>query len=191
MSANISSLSHEQLASFTTKLFDFMFCDGSTIDRDKEVNGGDLVSFVDELFEDLGVFPAKQLDPAIRPITVYFSNGDTITTKIYGTDDDIADHYLGKKFEVGPDKRSHVALCIRFNDTNETLGLKVKNIESGDEGTISHVLSDEVKINDNESYNEIMLDLLCGNAFALADVWVYDLNSNWIRSVGYPHPTVQ
>ncbi len=127
----------------------------------------------------------------MRSVTVYFSDGDTITTNINGADDEIADHYLGKRFEAGSDTKHHVALCVRFNDTNETLGLKVKNIESGDEGVISCVQSHEMKITDTDSYNEIMLDLLCGNAFALADVWVYDLNSNWIRSVGYPHPTVQ
>lgn len=124
----------------------------------------------------------------LRSVTVYFSDGKASTNSTIGDDDDIAKHFLGKEFESGSNS---VALCVQFNDTNETLGLQVKNIESGDRGTIRCVRIENVKVDDNKSYEEIMLDLLDGNVFAIKDVWIYDMQGDWLKTVGYPHETVR
>lgn len=60
----------------------------------------------------------------MRTVTVYMSDGDTITTSINGTDKEIVRHYLGNRFEAGSDTKHHVALCIHFHDTDKRYGLR-------------------------------------------------------------------
>ncbi|AMV35687.1 hypothetical protein VN12_26580 [Pirellula sp. SH-Sr6A] len=121
----------------------------------------------------------------MRTITVYMSDGDTITTSINGSDDEIARHYLGQTFEAGSDTKHHVALCVHFHDTNRRMGLGVKNIESGYVATVSEVHKLFVEIDGGKGFYEIVLQLRCGNVFVLDDVWVYDLDRKWIRTIGY------
>lgn len=116
----------------------------------------------------------------MRTITVYMSDGDTITTDINGTDEEIARHYLGHTFEAGSDTKHHVALLVHFHDTDNRIGLRIKNIESGCVRQIREVREEEgeciwLKVSDTE--------------YSLDDVWVYDLNGEWIRSIGYKHAT--
>lgn len=125
----------------------------------------------------------------MRTIKVYFSDGDTSTTNINGTNDEIARHYLGQRFEAGSDTKHHVALCVWFADTDETIGLRVRNIESGSTGRIVSVKHQKVKVNDTESYDEIVLALRDGSEYSLDDVWVYSLDGDWIKGIGYPQET--
>ena len=135
------------------------------------------------------VFPSFELvddpKPTLRTITVYYSDGDTTTTSINGTDEEIGRHYLGHTFEAGCDTKHHVALAIHFHDSGRKIGLRVKNIESGCVGTIASVRIDTTKIDDAKSITEIMLPLSDGTEYALADVWVHDLNGDWLQGIGY------
>lgn len=135
------------------------------------------------------VFPPFALipdpKPTLRTITVYYSDGDTTTTTINGTDEEIGRHYLGHTFEAGCDTKHHVALAIHFHDTGRKMGLRVKNIESSCVGTIASVRIDTTKIDDTESITEIMLPLSDGTEYALSDVWVYDLQGEWLQGIGY------
>ena len=136
----------------------------------------------------LGLSPRN----AMRHITVYMSDGDTISTNINGTDEEIMRHYLGNRFEAGSDTKHHVALCIHFHDTDRRFGLSIKCIEhAGVSGCISHVRKDTVKIDDNNSYEEIMLVTRSDAEYALDDVWVYNLNGEWIKGIGYKHATAE
>lgn len=67
----------------------------------------------------------------MRSVTVYMSDGDTITTSINGTNEEIVRHYLGNRFEAGCDTKHHVAMCIHFEDTGVRVcyGLRIKCIE--------------------------------------------------------------
>lgn len=116
----------------------------------------------------------------MRQITVYMSDGDTITTDINGTDDEIIRHYLGRKFEAGSDTKHHVALCVHFHDTDKRFGLLVQNIESSSIRRITGV---------REEAGQCIWLKVADTEYALGDVWVYDLNGSWIRGIGYKHPT--
>lgn len=37
----------------------------------------------------------------MRTITVYYENGDKVTTRINGTEEEIKDYYLGRYFNLG------------------------------------------------------------------------------------------
>jgi hypothetical protein len=37
----------------------------------------------------------------MKSVKVYFGNGDSLTTKINGTDEEITEYYLGKWFNLG------------------------------------------------------------------------------------------
>lgn len=125
----------------------------------------------------------------MRTITVYMSDGDTITTDINGTDEEIARHYLGRTFEAGSDTKHHVALAVLMHDTGRRIGLKAKNIESGEIEFIHSVRFAKTMIHGSHYIPEVFLGLADGNEFALSDVWIYDMNGEWIRSIGYKHPT--
>lgn len=128
----------------------------------------------------------------MRHITVYMSDGDTISTSINGTDDEIIRHYLGHRFEAGSDTEHHVALCIHFHDTDKRFGLRIKCIEHvGMSGCISHVRKETVKVDDTTSFDEIILTTRSDAQYALSDVWVYDLDGEWIRGIGYKHATAE
>lgn len=114
----------------------------------------------------------------MRTITVYMSDGDTITTDINGTDDEIIRHYLGRRFEAGIDTKHHFALLVHFHDTDKRHGLRVQNIESGSVRRIESVREEDgeciwLKVSDTEC--------------ALDDVWVYDLRGEWLKGIGYKH----
>jgi hypothetical protein len=126
---------------------------------------------------------------ARRTITVYMSDGDTITTEINGTDKEIVRHYLGHRFEAGCDTEHHVALLVRFHDTGKKYGLRIKNIESGSQGWIDNVYLETVKVDDNESFDQVILTTLCGAQYDIADVWVFDPNGKWITGIGFPRAT--
>lgn len=124
----------------------------------------------------------------MRTVTVFMSDGDTITTSINGTDDEIIRHYLGHRFEAGSDTKHHVALCIFFHDTEAIYGLRIRNIESGASGCISSVRKENVPVDENTSFEEIILTTRSDSEYALSDVWVYGMDGNWIRGIGYKHP---
>jgi len=126
---------------------------------------------------------------AMRHITVYMSDGDTIETDINGTDEEITRHYLGQRFEAGSDTEHHVALLVHFHDNDKKYGLRIKNIESGATGCIAGVRNEIVEVDDTTSLDEIILTTRGDSEYALNDVWVYDLNGEWIRGIGYKHPT--
>lgn len=125
----------------------------------------------------------------MRHITVYMSDGDTITTSINGEDEEIIRHYLGRRFEAGSDTEHHVALMVHFHDTDKCFGLRIKNIESGATGCIAGVRNEIVEVDDTTSLDEIILTTRGDSEYALNDVWVYDLNGEWIRGIGYKHAT--
>ena len=125
----------------------------------------------------------------MRSITVYMSDGDTIETDINGTDLEIIAHYLGRMFEAGSDTEHHVALCVHFHDTDARFGLRIKNIESGAIGCIADVREETTQIDDSTSCDDIMLTTRSGSVYDIKDVWVYDLNGDWIKGIGYKHPT--
>lgn len=142
--------------------------------------------------EILKRFDVYKRSSNMRHITVYMSDGDTISTNINGTDEEIMRHYLGNRFEAGCDTKHHVALCIHFHDNDKRYGLRIKCIEhNGLSGCISHVRKDTVKIDDNNSYEEIMLVTRSDAEYALNDVWVYDMDGNWIEGIGYKHATTE
>jgi hypothetical protein len=124
----------------------------------------------------------------MRAVTVYFSDGDTITTDINGTNEEIAKHYLGQRFEAGSDTEHHTALCVRFHDIGESIGLRCRNIESGCVRMIRAVSVEVTAVDDNESYPWICLHV-SDTQYDLDDVWVYDLNGEWIKGIGYKHAT--
>jgi hypothetical protein len=134
-----------------------------------------------------------------RTITVYMSDGDTITTEINGTDEEIVRHYLGNRFEAGSDTEHHVALSVHFHDTDRRFGLRFRNIESGSSGYVADVRRRTVKVDDTESFDEVLVTTRVGTVYALNDVWVYGLDGQWLgfagvwfaeTPVGYPHATV-
>lgn len=125
----------------------------------------------------------------MRHITVYMSDGDTISTSINGTDEEIIRHYLGQRFEAGSDTEHHVALLVHFHDTDKKYGLRIKNIESGSVGCIADVREETTKVDDSTSFDQIFLTTRSGSEYVLDDVWVYDLNGAWIKGIGYKHPT--
>ena len=126
----------------------------------------------------------------MRTVTVYMSDGDTITTSINGTNREIVRHYLGNRFEAGSDTKHHVALCIHFHDTDKRYGLVFKCIEHvGWSGWIDNVRKETVKVDDTKSFEEIMLTNRSGAEYALSDVWVYDRNGYCIEEIGYQHDT--
>lgn len=126
----------------------------------------------------------------MRTITVYMSDGDTITTSINGTDREIIRHYLGHRFEAGSDTKHHVALCIHFHETDMRFGLVFKCIEHvGLSGFINNVRKETVQVDDTNSFNEIILTNRSGDEYALSDVWVYDPAGQWIDGIGYKHAT--
>jgi len=123
---------------------------------------------------------------AMRHITVYMSDGDTITTDINGTNEEIAKHYLGQRFEAGSDTEHHVALCVRFHDIGESIGLRCRNIESGCIRMIRAARVEVTHVDDNQSFPWICLTV-SDTEYSLDDVWVYNLNGEWIKGIGYPH----
>lgn len=126
----------------------------------------------------------------MRHITVYMSDGDTISTSINGTDEEIMRHYLGHRFEAGSDTEHHVALCIHFHDNDKRYGLRIKCIEhAGVSGCIAHVRKENVPVDDTTSFDEIILTTRSDSEYALSDVWVYDLDGEWIKGIGYKHAT--
>lgn len=55
----------------------------------------------------------------MRAITVYYNNGDHVTTSINGTDSEIYAYYLGKEFNLGDGAGGDLmarALCVDFLD---------------------------------------------------------------------------
>ena len=52
-------LTRMQLATIVEELQDFMFREDEGWDLDKDVNGGDLVELVVEIFKDNGLLPVK------------------------------------------------------------------------------------------------------------------------------------
>jgi hypothetical protein len=53
----------------------------------------------------------------MRAITVYYNNGDHVTTSINGTDSEIYAYYLGKEFNLGDGAGGDLmarALCVDF-----------------------------------------------------------------------------
>lgn len=63
----------------------------------------------------------------MRHITVYMSDGDTISTEINGTDEEIIRHYLGNRFEAGCDTKHHVALWVFDLDGEWIKGIGYKH----------------------------------------------------------------
>lgn len=73
--------------------------------------------FMTAFFEFLnGRAPVQQF-AKMRAVKVYFDDGDTLTTNINGSLDDIADHYLGVDFEKS-DETTHKAVKVEFLDPN-------------------------------------------------------------------------
>ena len=126
---------------------------------------------------------------AMRHITVYMSDGDTISTNINGTDEEIMRHYLGTRFEAGCDTKHHVALAVHFHDTDKTCGLPIKAIEMGTTHRVKTVRRVTVCVDETKTIEEFMLTTQGGAEFALDDVWVYDMDGNWIEGIGYKHAT--
>jgi len=128
---------------------------------------------------------------AMRHVTVYMSDGDTISTNINGTDEEIMNHYLGNRFEAGSDTKHHVALCIHFHDTDKRYGLRIKAIEMGTTHRVKTVRRVTVCVDETKTIEEFMITTQGGAEFALDDVWVYNLNGEWIRGIGYKHATAE
>lgn len=124
----------------------------------------------------------------MRTITVYMSDGDTITTGINGTDEEILKYYLGSRFTLSCETRYHVALLVHFHDTDRKAGLRVKNIESGWTCFIADVRAETVQVDDENSFEEIFVKTRNGHEYALNDVWVFDREGHWIKGIGYKHP---
>ncbi|XZE35363.1 hypothetical protein SH501x_000853 [Pirellulaceae bacterium SH501] len=124
----------------------------------------------------------------MRTITVYMSDGDTITTGINGTDEEIRRYYLGNRFTLPCETRYRFALMVHFHDSGAKVGLLIKNIESGYYYRIGDVRKETVQVDDQNRFDEIILTSYKGSEHALSDVWVYDIQSNWIKEIGYKHP---
>jgi hypothetical protein len=127
----------------------------------------------------------------MRAITVYFDDGDTITTSINGTDDQIIHNYLGNRFEAGSDTEHHTALLVHFHDTDRRWGLVCRNIESDSTGQIVDVRRETVLIDDVSSYEEVTVATKGGHQYAINDLWVYGPTGQYLPKVGYPHATVE
>jgi len=55
----------------------------------------------------------------MRAITVYYSNGDHVTTNINGTEGEIRAYYMGQRFNLGDGAGGDlmaIALCVDFLD---------------------------------------------------------------------------
>lgn len=128
---------------------------------------------------------------AMRHITVYMSDGDIISTNINGTDEEIMRHYLGNRFEAGSDTKHHVALAVHFHDTDKTYGLPIKAIEMGTTHRVKTVRRVTVCVDETKTIEEFMITTQGGAEFALDDVWVYNLNGEWIKGIGYKHATAE
>jgi hypothetical protein len=126
----------------------------------------------------------------MRTVTVYFSDGDTITTDINGTDDTIANYYLGRPFELSED-RSATALLVHFLDTDRRWGLVGRNIENDATGQIADVQNEIVKVDENESFEQIVVKFKSGNQYALDDLWIYAPDGTWLPHVGCPQAVVR
>lgn len=72
----------------------------------------------------------------MRHITVEFDDGDSLDTNINGNDEEIARHYLGRRFEAGCDTKHHHAVIVRFNDTGAVASACAKAIENGFVGKV-------------------------------------------------------
>ncbi len=152
---------------------------------------------IDKQQESRGfVYVSNQHTNKLRIVTVYMSDGDTITTSINGTDEEIAKYYLGNTFR-NSQENPRVCLSVKFHDTQETLGLIARNIESGWTGEI-------IEVTDKEDYIEIKCveyssDVLGGPWtrepgeyawYDLQDCWVYDRQNKWLKTVGYKYESV-
>lgn len=141
--------------------------------------------------EILKRFDVYKRSSNMRHITVYMSDGDTISTNINGTDDEIMRHYLGNRFEAGSDNKHHVALAVHFHDTYKTYGLPIKAIEMGTTHRVKTVRRVTVCVDETKTIEEFMITTQGGAEFALDDVWVYNLNGEWIKGIGYKHATAE
>lgn len=167
----------------------------ASIDGEICIRLSDLCEHEDVLIKDyiasleIPEFPDLELiddsKPTLRTITVYYSDGDTTTTSINGTDEEIGRHYLGHTFEAGCDTKHHVALLVHFHDTDRKIGVRIKNIESGASGCIADVRRETTKVDAESSFEEVILTVRSDAQYALSDVWVYDLNGEWIQGIGY------
>ena len=135
----------------------------------------------------LGLSPRNTM----RHVTVYMSDGDIISTNINGTDEEIMRHYLGNRFEAGSDTKHHVALAVHFHDTDKTYGLPIKAIEMGTTHRVKTVRRVTVCVDETKTIEEFMITTQGGAEFALDDVWVYNLNGEWIKGIGYKHATAE
>lgn len=59
----------------------------------------------------------------------------------------------------------------------------------GTSGFVNSVRKETVKVDDTTSFDEIILTTRSDSEYALSDVWVYDLNGEWIKGIGYKHAT--
>ena len=74
----------------------------------------------------------------MRLVKVMFDDGDNLVTSINGTDEEIANYYLGQDL-AKPDETTHKAVCVRFLDTDKVLGVWARSIESGWRGMVIDV----------------------------------------------------
>lgn len=58
----------------------------------------------------------------MRSITIRFDDGDSLSTNINGTDEEIAKYYLGQDF-TKRDETQHKAICVKFQDTGKVVAL--------------------------------------------------------------------
>jgi hypothetical protein len=76
----------------------------------------------------------RSREQIMRKITVYYNNGDKVTTKINGTDGGIRSYYLGQTFNIGDGAGGDLiarAICVDFLD---------KPIEERHEDALKRVL---------------------------------------------------
>lgn len=126
----------------------------------------------------------------MRTITVYFDDGDKLTTSINGSDPEIAQHYLGTRFEAGDDTKHHVAILVHFHDTDRRIGLTCVNIESGSTGQVQDVRRETVKIDDDNSFEEVVIKTQ-SSEYSTQDLWFYDLRGHHIPTIGYRSNSVE
>lgn len=72
----------------------------------------------------------------MRSIKVTFDDGDTLTTSINGTDEEIARYYLGQPFVLADEVTKHTAVIVEFLDTGKTAGAFARSVESGWKGKV-------------------------------------------------------
>lgn len=120
--------------------------------------------------------------PKRKKVTVFYSDGHNLTTEHIGTNDEIAKHFLGRTTVFNGIVL--VALAVQI-EGGYTQGLKIKSIETGEYNRIANTRLETVKIDDDQSYDEVILHLYDGNEHVLNDVWVYDLDDNWLNGIGY------